>query len=63
MSSVSRSESFNSQAQELTIDDIEDFEDDDDVEEINSIRVSRRNTNDASELALKLPSFATGKND
>lgn len=63
VSSVSRSESFNSQAQELTVDDIEDFEDDDDVEEINSLRVSRRNTNDASELALKLPSFATGITD
>jgi hypothetical protein len=64
VSSVSRSESFNSaQVQELTVDDIEDFEDDYDAEEVDSLRVSRRTTNDASELALKLPSFATGKND
>lgn len=64
VSNVSRSESFNStQVQELTVDDIEDFEDDDDAEEVDSLRVSRRNTNDASDLALKLPSFATGKKD
>lgn len=64
VSSVSRSESFNSaQVQELTVDDIEDFEDDYDAEEVDSLRVSRRTTNDASELALKLPSFATGITD
>ncbi|KAG7948554.1 hypothetical protein I3843_13G013900 [Carya illinoinensis] len=64
VSNVSRSESFNStQVQELTVDDIEDFEDDDDAEEVDSLRVSRRNTNDASDLALKLPSFATGITD
>jgi hypothetical protein len=61
---VSRSESFNStQVQELTVDDIEDFEDDDDAEEVNSLRISRRNTHGASDLALKLPSFVTGKKD
>jgi len=61
---VTRSGSFNStQVQELTVDDIEDFEDDDDAEEVNSLRMSRRNTNDAADLALKLPSFVTGKKD
>ncbi|KAF5446018.1 hypothetical protein F2P56_031682 [Juglans regia] len=64
VSNVSRSESFNStQVQELTVDDIEDFEDDDDAEKVDSLRTSRRNTNDASDLALKLPSFATGITD
>lgn len=59
---VSRSESFeSSQARELTVDDIEDFEDDEDVE-VNSVRMSRRNPNDAADLALKLPSFSTGRN-
>lgn len=59
---VSRSESFeSSQTRELTVDDIEDFEDDEDVE-VNSVRMSRRNPNDAADLALKLPSFSTGIN-
>ncbi|KAF5735316.1 hypothetical protein HS088_TW15G00818 [Tripterygium wilfordii] len=49
--------------QELTVDDIDDFEDDDDAEEVDSIRVSRRNPNDAAELVLKLPSFDTGVTD
>ncbi|KAJ0047254.1 hypothetical protein Pint_05205 [Pistacia integerrima] len=63
VSAVSRSESFNStQEKELTVDDIEDFEDDDDIEEVNSLRVSRRRPNDAADLVLKLPSFATGIN-
>lgn len=61
--SISRSESFeSSQARELTVDDIEDFEDDEDVE-ANSMRMSRRNPNDAADLALKLPSFSTGITD
>lgn len=61
MSSVSKSESFNStQVHELTVDDIEDFEDDDDVDEIESLVISRRTRNDATDLALGLPSFATG---
>ncbi|XP_062174116.1 protein unc-13 homolog isoform X2 [Alnus glutinosa] len=64
VSSVTRSGSFNStQVQELTVDDIEDFEDDDDAEEVNSLRMSRRNTSDAADLALKLPSFVTGITD
>ncbi|KAL5570574.1 hypothetical protein UlMin_027149 [Ulmus minor] len=62
-SSVSKSMSFNStQVRELTIDDIEDF-DDDDVEEVDNIRSSRRNRNDATDLALGLPSFVTGISD
>ncbi|MBA0596184.1 hypothetical protein Gorai_013015, partial [Gossypium raimondii] len=61
VSTVSRSESFDStQVQELTVDDIEDFEDDDDLEEVNSLKISRRNPNDVGDLMLKLPSFATG---
>ncbi|PON53330.1 hypothetical protein PanWU01x14_203370 [Parasponia andersonii] len=64
VSSVSKSQSFNpAQVQELTIDDIEDFEDDDDVEEVNDIRTSRRNRNDATDLAVGLPSFVTGIGD
>ncbi|XP_022945388.1 uncharacterized protein LOC111449639 isoform X1 [Cucurbita moschata] len=60
---VSRSESFeSSHARELTVDDIEDFDDDEDVE-VNSMRMSRRNPNDAADLALKLPSFSTGITD
>lgn len=61
VSNVSKSESFNStQVQELTVDDIEDFDDDDDIEEVNNIRMSRRNRNDATDIAVKLPSFVTG---
>ncbi|KAL4335248.1 hypothetical protein GQ457_07G019370 [Hibiscus cannabinus] len=64
VSTVSRSESFDStQVQELTVDDIEDFEDDDDLEEVNSLKISRRNPNDVGDLILKLPSFATGITD
>ncbi|XWS65459.1 hypothetical protein CRYUN_Cryun05aG0114500 [Craigia yunnanensis] len=64
VSTVSRSESFDStQVQELTVDDIEDFEDDDDLEEVNSLKISRRNPNDVGDLVLKLPSFATGITD
>lgn len=62
-STVSRSDSFNStQERELTVDDIEDFEDDYDLEEVNNRRLSRRNKNDAADLVLKLPPFATGNN-
>lgn len=66
MSNLSRSESLQSthtQVQELTVDDIEDFEDDDDAEEVDSLRVSRRNQNDATDLMLGLPPFATGISD
>ncbi|XP_028103461.1 protein unc-13 homolog [Camellia sinensis] len=57
-------ESLNStQVQELSVDDIDDFEDDDDLEEVDSRRTSRRIPNDASDLALGLPSFATGVSD
>ncbi|KAG4148415.1 hypothetical protein ERO13_D05G284200v2 [Gossypium hirsutum] len=64
VSTVSRSESFDStQVQELTVDDIEDFEDDDDLEEVNSLKISRRNPNGVGDLMLKLPSFATGITD
>ncbi|CAB4268336.1 unnamed protein product [Prunus armeniaca] len=60
-SSVSKSESFNyTQAQELTVDDIEDFEDDD-IDEADSLRISRRIRNDATDLSLGLPSFKTGE--
>ncbi|XP_050386660.1 protein unc-13 homolog [Argentina anserina] len=58
--SISQSESFNStQVRELTVDDIEDFEDDD-LDETDSLRISRRTRNDATDLALGLPSFKTG---
>lgn len=61
MSSLSKSQSLNStEVQELSVDDIEDFEDDDDAEEVDSLRVSRRNPNDAADLVLGLPSFTTG---
>lgn len=69
LSNVSKSESFNSaqvhesinstQVNELTVDDIEDFEDDD-VDEVDSLVISRRTRNDATDLALGLPTFATG---
>lgn len=61
VSSLSKSQSLNSsQVQELTVDDIDDF-DDDDLEEVDSRRYSRRVLNDASDVALGLSSFATGK--
>lgn len=64
MSNLSKSQSLNStQVQELSIDDIEDFEDDNDLEEVDSLRVSRRNPNDAADLVLGLPSFTTGITD
>ncbi|EXB73275.1 hypothetical protein L484_009353 [Morus notabilis] len=64
VSNVSKSESFNStQVQELTVDDIEDFDDDDNIEEVINIRMSRRNRNDATDIAVKLPSFVTGITD
>ncbi|XP_015894761.3 protein unc-13 homolog [Ziziphus jujuba] len=64
MPSELKSESFNStQCNELTVDDIEDFEDDDDVDEVESLVISRRSRNDATDLALGLPSFATGLTD
>ncbi|KAK1293553.1 hypothetical protein QJS10_CPB17g01665 [Acorus calamus] len=60
---LSKSQSFHSEREEeLTVDDIEDFEDDDE-EEISSLRVQRRQSNDASDLALLLPSFSTGITD
>ncbi|KAK3025642.1 hypothetical protein RJ639_040628 [Escallonia herrerae] len=63
VSSLSKSQSLNSaQVQELTVDDIEDFEDDD-LEEADSRRYSRRVLNDAADLVLGLPSFATGITD
>ncbi|KAF7824749.1 protein unc-13-like protein [Senna tora] len=63
VSSGSRSESFDStQEKELTVDDIEDFEDDGDAEEVQNYR-SRRTLNDASDLAVRLPSFSTGITD
>lgn len=61
VSNVSRSESFDStQEKELTVDDIEDFEDDDDVAVVEGFR-AKRTLNDASDLAVKLPSFSTGR--
>ncbi|KAJ4977919.1 hypothetical protein NE237_008699 [Protea cynaroides] len=64
-SNLSKSQSFHSQQlQELTVDDIEDFEDDDDdEEEVDSLRAPRRNPNNASDLVLGLPPFATGITD
>ncbi|CAN1852366.1 Protein unc-13 homolog [Linum perenne] len=63
--SVAKSESFNSvEEREVTVDDIEDFEDDDlDAEEFAGSMVVRRSQNDASDLASKLPTFATGITD
>lgn len=73
LASVAKSESFNStevqeltdsnEVRELTVDDIEDFEDDDDLEVVDSVRMSRRNPNDAADLVPKLPSFSTGITD
>lgn len=63
MSSVSKSVSLNStRDRELSIDDIDidDLEEDDDVDEVDSLRMSRRKPNDAADLVLGLPSFATG---
>ncbi|KAF3624685.1 putative transcription factor HBP-1b(c1)-like [Capsicum annuum] len=64
MSSLSKSPSLSStQQQELTVDDIEDFDDDDDLDEVDSRRYSRRVLNDAADLVLGLPSFATALGD
>lgn len=61
--SLSQSQSLNSsQVRELTVDDIDDF-DDDVLEDIESRRYSRRVLNDASDVVLGLPSFATGITD
>ncbi|QCD85658.1 Mammalian uncoordinated homology 13 [Vigna unguiculata] len=63
LSSVSRSESFDTtQEKELTVDDIEDFEDDDVASVVEGVRASRT-LNDASDLAVKLPAFSTGISD
>ncbi|MED6184987.1 Protein unc-13, variant 2 [Stylosanthes scabra] len=62
-SNLSRSESFDStQEKELTVDDIDDFEDDDDSAALEGFK-SKRTLNDASDLAMKLPSFSTGITD
>ncbi|KAJ8529343.1 hypothetical protein K7X08_036178 [Anisodus acutangulus] len=64
LSSLSKSQSLNyTQQQELTVDDIEDFDDDDDLDEVDSRRYSRRVLNDAADLVLGLPSFATAIGD
>ncbi|KAL3349291.1 hypothetical protein AABB24_022433 [Solanum stoloniferum] len=64
LSSLSKSQSLSStQQQELTVDDIEDFDDDDDLDEVDSRRYSRRVLNDAADLVLGLPSFATAIGD
>ncbi|KAL8192241.1 hypothetical protein R6Q57_027908 [Mikania cordata] len=61
---LSKSQSINSgQDRNLTVDDIDDFEDEDDLEELTSRRYSRRSLNDAADLVVGLPSFATGVND
>lgn len=56
------SQSFHSQEdQELTVDDIEDFEDEDEEEdEVASLRLSRRQSNNATDISLRLPPFTTG---
>lgn len=41
------------------MDDIDDFEDDDNAAMVDSLR-AKRTLNDASDLAVKLPSFSTG---
>lgn len=56
-------ESYSSQAQELSVDDIDDFEDEDNLDEVETRRTSRRVPNDASDLALGLASFATAISD
>lgn len=62
LSGLSKTQSLNSsKLQELTVDDIEDFEDGDYLEEVISRRYSRRGLNDASDITVGLPSFATGK--
>lgn len=64
LSSLAKSLSMEStQAQELTVDDIEDFEDEDEVEEVGNFRNRRRNPNEAVDLVLGLPPFATGITD
>ncbi|KAK4738446.1 hypothetical protein R3W88_002143 [Solanum pinnatisectum] len=64
LSSLSKSQSLSStQQQELTVDNIEDFDDDDDLDEVDSRRYSRRVLNDAADLVLGLPSFATAIGD
>ncbi|GER28524.1 hypothetical protein STAS_04327 [Striga asiatica] len=61
--SLSNSQSLSStQFKELTVDDIDDFEDDI-LEEDESRRYSRRVLNDASDVVLGLPLFATGITD
>lgn len=63
LTSLSKSESLHSPPeQELTVDDIEDFEDDEE-EEVDSFRIARKQPNNASDLSLRLPSFATGITD
>ncbi|KAK2354151.1 protein unc-13 protein [Trifolium repens] len=62
-SNLSRSESLDSaHERELTVDDIDDFEDDDDTSMVEGLR-AKRTLNDASDLAVKLPSFSTGITD
>lgn len=61
LTSLSKSQSLHSQHfQELSVDDIEDFEDEDAEEEIDSLKSSRRNPKDVSDLVVGLPSFETG---
>ncbi|XP_020088273.1 uncharacterized protein LOC109710203 [Ananas comosus] len=59
------SQSFHSQEdQELTVDDIEDFEDEDEEEdEVTSLRLSRRQSNNATDISLRLPPFTTSITD
>ncbi|XP_019449319.1 PREDICTED: uncharacterized protein LOC109352014 isoform X2 [Lupinus angustifolius] len=62
VSNVLRSESFKrNQEKELTVDDIEDF-DDNGASVLESFS-ARRTLNDASDLAVNLPSFSTGITD
>ncbi|KAK6933996.1 hypothetical protein RJ641_036890 [Dillenia turbinata] len=61
---LSKSVSLSStQVQKLTVNDIEEFDDDDDMEEVDSFRAARRNSKDALDLVLNLPSFSTGISD
>ncbi|PKA58487.1 hypothetical protein AXF42_Ash008774 [Apostasia shenzhenica] len=63
LNDITNSESFHShhEDEELTVDDIDDFEED--GEEINTLKGSKRQSHDANDILLGLPSFSTGITD
>ncbi|KAG9454920.1 hypothetical protein H6P81_007824 [Aristolochia fimbriata] len=64
VTNLSKSQSLHSgQFQELTVDDIDDFDDEEDEEEVESLRTARQLPNDAVDLVLGFPPFATGLSD